>query len=63
MGSDLCPICGEENHCMMQGDAEGECWCTKETFPEQIFQLVPPADRHKRCICERCVKKYALEMK
>lgn len=57
-----CPICGEENYCMI-GDDQGDCWCTKENFPQGIFELVPKESKRKHCICRKCLLDFREETK
>jgi hypothetical protein len=58
-----CPICGEENECMAGAGEHGSCWCDKEEFPNEIFELVPLESRRKHCICKKCLNKYKEEQK
>lgn len=53
----ICPLCGGDNQC---GNVRGaaQCWCSSETFPEGIFQLVPPDQLRKACICNCCLVAY-----
>lgn len=53
-----CPICGQENNCMARKEESGNCWCNEVEFPKGIFDLVPPEDRRKKCICHTCVTNY-----
>lgn len=53
-----CPICGEGNKCMTGAGEHGNCWCDKEIFPAEIFNLVPEESRRKHCICKKCLDKY-----
>ncbi|WP_017755359.1 cysteine-rich CWC family protein [Calidifontibacillus oryziterrae] len=52
-----CPICNKENNC---GKLQGQkvCWCVSETFPGEIFELVPEEKRNKACICKDCVQTF-----
>lgn len=53
-----CPLCGKENNCCFGLDKTiGLCWCTNESFPEQIFERIPPEQRRKSCICQNCVQE------
>lgn len=52
-----CPICNKENNCGNELE-KATCWCTTETFPEGIFDLVPEDKRYKACICRGCIKEY-----
>ncbi|WP_236939184.1 cysteine-rich CWC family protein [Evansella clarkii] len=49
-----CPLCGKNNDCNVAGD----CWCSRETFPEEILALVPEPQQRKACICINCLKEY-----
>ncbi|XEC94196.1 cysteine-rich CWC family protein [Paenibacillus tarimensis] len=52
-----CPICKKDNQC---GNIAGHptCWCSKARFPEAIFELVPPDQRGKACICKDCLDRF-----
>lgn len=54
-----CPLCGKDNHCgnLAEGSHEA-CWCSKETFPQQIFELVPQEQQGAACICKECLDKF-----
>lgn len=54
-----CPLCGEENKCMIDKIEHESCWCEKEgKFSDEILQLVPIESRGRQCICEKCLNKY-----
>lgn len=54
-----CPICGKNNNCCHGKEKSlGECWCTNEFFPEAIFNLVPPKQLRKTCICKNCLNEF-----
>lgn len=54
-----CPLCGEANGCTYAaGRPHEECWCKAAEFPEDILDRIPPAQRRKSCICQRCVEDY-----
>ncbi|HEX6594221.1 MAG TPA: cysteine-rich CWC family protein [Bacillota bacterium] len=54
-----CPICGGDNNCCYSMyKRRGICWCTKESFPDGIFSLVPIEKRRKSCICKDCLQSY-----
>lgn len=60
-----CPLCGKPNQCVMaqSGAAEDQpCWCRSETFPQALIDRLPPAARHKACICRACVRAYHQNM-
>ncbi|KGX87006.1 cysteine-rich CWC family protein [Pontibacillus litoralis] len=57
MNSNQCPICQQNNQCGNNGDKP--CWCSKKSFPEHIFEMIPEDKLHKACICRECLKKYA----
>jgi hypothetical protein len=45
------------------GAAEDQpCWCRSETFPQALIDRLPPAARHKACICRACVRAYHQSM-
>ncbi|QGQ48688.1 cysteine-rich CWC family protein [Metabacillus sediminilitoris] len=48
-----CPICSKGNNCGYHS-----CWCTKEYFPKEIFELVPDNQLRKSCICKECLDKF-----
>lgn len=55
----VCPLCGQDNRCGAHaGLPPSECWCMKETFPQEIFELVPPEERGKACICMDCLDRF-----
>jgi hypothetical protein len=58
LANKYCPLCGEENECMTGAGDHGNCWCDKEVFPNQIFELVPEESRKKHCICKKCLTEY-----
>jgi len=62
LANKYCPICGEENKCMTGAEEHGNCWCDKEIFPNEIFELVPAESRRKHCICKICLNKYKEEL-
>lgn len=49
-----CPLCGKNNEC----NVAGNCWCSKESFPEDIISQVPDHQKRKACICIDCLKEY-----
>ncbi|XOJ00283.1 cysteine-rich CWC family protein [Paenibacillus polymyxa] len=56
----VCPLCGEANRCSYAaGHPHSECWCNRATFPEGVFDRIPPEQRRKSCICQRCLDEYA----
>lgn len=56
----VCPLCGEANRCSYAaGHPHSECWCNRATFPEGVFERIPPEQRRKSCICQRCLDDYA----
>ncbi|MEH7355768.1 cysteine-rich CWC family protein [Neobacillus drentensis] len=63
MTNKYCPICGKENECMISDGEHGNCWCEKEEFPKEIFELVPVESRRKHCICKECLNKYREDKK
>jgi len=50
----ICPLCGQDNNCQHNA----ECWCHKEKFPKQVFEMIPEDKRGKACICKSCLEKY-----
>ncbi len=56
---DICPICGNENNCMrLQQEGHELCWCAFESFPPEIFDLVPEEKLNKACICKPCLDEF-----
>ncbi|MBA4494641.1 cysteine-rich CWC family protein [Paenactinomyces guangxiensis] len=54
-----CPICGKDNNCGNLADKpQGTCWCSKEIFPWEIFELVPAHALKQSCICKGCLEKF-----
>lgn len=31
------------------------CWCFNQSFPKNIFTLIPENKRGLACVCEQCV--------
>ncbi len=56
-----CPICGQDNQC---GNELGKstCWCSVESFPQEIFELIPEEKLRKACICKDCLEKFAKQI-
>ncbi|CAM3548093.1 cysteine-rich CWC family protein [Paenibacillus lupini] len=53
-----CPICKEENNCgNLARLPAGACWCSKETFPQAVFERIPPELAGKACVCQACLYK------
>lgn len=43
----------------MSGSGEhGNCWCDREEFPREIFEIVPDESIRKHCICQSCLRKF-----
>ncbi|MEQ6342306.1 MAG: cysteine-rich CWC family protein [Gammaproteobacteria bacterium] len=36
------------------------CWCREESFPQTLLDAVPPAAKHKACICKRCAQAHTI---
>ncbi|MDW0117459.1 cysteine-rich CWC family protein [Sporosarcina thermotolerans] len=54
-----CPLCGKTNNCCNGKDKSlGICWCSQETFPNGIFELIPENDIRVKCICKECLNRY-----
>lgn len=54
-----CPLCGKMNNCCYGKDKSlGICWCNQETFPHEIFELVPEKDIRVKCICKECLDRF-----
>ncbi|RST73142.1 hypothetical protein D4T97_014350 [Siminovitchia acidinfaciens] len=54
-----CPFCGKGNNCCNTLDKNlGICWCSKESFPQGIFELLPADQVIKVCICKSCLDEY-----
>ncbi|WP_248925084.1 cysteine-rich CWC family protein [Paenibacillus hamazuiensis] len=55
----LCPFCNEDNRCgRMADEPDGACWCSKEVFPQRIFESLPPDRLGTSCICKSCLDKF-----
>ncbi|PIC56309.1 hypothetical protein CSV80_15385 [Sporosarcina sp. P12(2017)] len=52
-----CPICRGNNFCGNTMENDERCWCTKMTFPPEVFRQIPEEDLYKRCICETCLNR------
>ncbi|RBW68350.1 cysteine-rich CWC family protein [Bacillus taeanensis] len=63
MANKYCPLCGKDNECRTGAGEHGHCWCDLETFPKEIFELVPVESRRKHCICKNCLIMYKAEKK
>lgn len=56
---EYCPLCNEGNNCCNSKEKGlGECWCTKEVFPSEIFALLPADKVRKTCICKGCLEEF-----
>lgn len=60
-----CPLCGGPSGCAMEaqhstGQPQPPCWCTRVAFSAQLLAQVPPAAKHKACICPVCAAQPAL---
>ena len=50
-----CPLCGEENACVMANPEDSTpCWCTEVTFPQDLLAKSPDPDT---CICRACLER------
>ena len=51
-----CPLCGGPNGCApaLSGNFATPCWCQAQTIDAAARERVPPAQRGRACICERC---------
>lgn len=59
MNTDHCPICGEQNKCLVGTVEQSNCWCINTgEFPDKLLELVPAESRGKKCICRKCVDTY-----
>lgn len=62
IAGECCPICSRDNNCCHSMDKSlGECWCSKESFPKEIFDLVPVEQLRKTCICKKCLDRFKEE--
>ncbi|WP_231597612.1 cysteine-rich CWC family protein [Bacillus sp. SA1-12] len=48
-----CPFCNKNNNCGYES-----CWCSKEFFPREIFDLLPEQQLRKSCICQACLDHF-----
>ncbi|ENM3814863.1 cysteine-rich CWC family protein [Vibrio cholerae] len=57
-----CPLCGETNSCVNQGDKDVAklCWCNDPTitFPEELLSQIPFNRRGKACVCKSCALQF-----
>ncbi len=51
-----CPFCGAKNNCMAQ--SETPCWCSTETIPKTMQDMIPESTRGLSCVCLACIKAY-----
>lgn len=58
----FCPICQADNRCGNLSGSKEPCWCSKEFFPSDIFNLVPADQLRKACICKDCLEKFKAKM-
>ena len=57
MTNQYCPICGEQNRCMV--DNEHPCWCFEVGgFPKELLNKVPEESKGKQCICKKCLEAF-----
>lgn len=49
-----CPICGEDNGCMLSKD----CWCHDVQVPRELLDTLPDDKKGLECICKSCIDKY-----
>ncbi|MBU8878519.1 cysteine-rich CWC family protein [Bacillus sp. FJAT-29790] len=62
--NEYCPLCGKSNYCCNSLDKSlGICWCSEENFPKEIFDLVPPDQLRKVCICKNCLEQFVKSSK
>jgi Cysteine-rich CWC len=38
----------------MAEDGAGPCWCFTTPIAEGVIERIPPVQRGRACICERC---------
>ncbi|MCR8657501.1 cysteine-rich CWC family protein [Paenibacillus endoradicis] len=54
-----CPICSNDNKCGNLSSARNtKCWCSKEMFSKEIFEMIPADQLGKSSICKDCLDKY-----
>ncbi|NIK67165.1 MULTISPECIES: cysteine-rich CWC family protein [unclassified Paenibacillus] len=59
-----CPICKGSNRCgNLQGLPAGACWCSKEFFPQKVFEQIPSELMGKACVCQACLERLKRESK
>ena len=56
MDKTLCPICQQNNGCMLHSTER--CWCMDISVPQGLIDLVPPWLQRQACICRSCIEKY-----
>ncbi|UUZ97166.1 cysteine-rich CWC family protein [Paenibacillus sp. P25] len=42
----------------LAGKPHGTCWCSRETFPEEIFAALPQDRLGLACICRGCLERF-----
>ncbi|MED1861319.1 cysteine-rich CWC family protein [Brevibacillus reuszeri] len=57
-----CPLCGADNRCGHLAQTK-KCWCFHAAFPKEIFELIPPEQRRKACICQACLERFSKKEK
>lgn len=56
----ICPLCGQENHCMIDKMEHEHCWCETVKFSEEILESVP-AHCSNQCICKKCLETLSVK--
>lgn len=51
-----CPICNQDNKCgNLVGKPSGTCWCIREAFSKELFELIPSDQLGISCVCKDCL--------
>ncbi|WP_263146276.1 cysteine-rich CWC family protein [Pseudomonas sp. RIT-PI-AD] len=54
--TDICPLCGQINHCTQSAEETREqpCWCFSAPVSRHALHRLPDAARNRACLCPRC---------
>ena len=55
---ELCPRCGQPNHCAQSGHAQPvkDCWCFHQPLPPGALDELPAAPLDQACLCPNCLQ-------
>jgi len=64
-GSNICPLCGNDNLCGVLSSDTGNtnCWCFDRDieFPAPLIDKLSDQDKNKACICQSCLVHFNLD--